>query len=115
MNFIKSIYPSVEAMNFEKSSKEWSKVVGILVCFSLALLISFVGLFLWIFIRLKIEKKKADIILWFLDIPISYVAYLGENCDNYLKNFVNIKEVMNKNAKIEEDPYMEEYQEIKGK
>jgi hypothetical protein len=50
--------------------------------------------------RLKIDKKKSTILLWFLDIPISYVAFLGENCDNYLKNFISIKEVMEKGIKI---------------
>ena len=61
-----------------------------------SLLASSIFLFIWIFISLKIEKKKIGILLWFLDIPISYVSYLGDHCDSYLRSFVSIKEVMKK-------------------
>lgn len=62
-------------------------IVSIVVAF----LLNAIFLVIWISSRLKINKKKTDILLWFLDIPIPYVAYLCENCDNYLKKFVSIK------------------------
>lgn len=66
----------------------------------LAFAISAGYIIMWIYIRIKIDIKKSNILLWFLDIPISYVAFLQENCDNYLKNFVSIKEVMDKGVKV---------------
>lgn len=60
-------------------------------------------LLVWISIRLSIDKKKIGILLWFLDIPISYVSYLGDHCDSYLKNFISIKEVMNKGLSTDEN------------
>lgn len=66
-------------------------VILILCLFCSAFIISCTFLAIWLTICLKIDKKKSDILLWFLDIPISYVTYLGENCDNYLKTFMSIK------------------------
>lgn len=64
----------------------------------------------WIYISLKIDKKRYDIMIWFLDIPIPYVAHLGNHCDKYLKEFVSVKELGNKGIPPdeEEDSY-EEY------
>lgn len=39
----------------------------------------------WIYICLLLEKKKYDIMIWFLDIPIPYVSHLLSHCDKYLK------------------------------
>lgn len=72
------------------------------ICLLVAVILSMSFLFIWIHNRVQIDKKKTDILLWFLDIPISYASYLGENCDNYLKNFISVKEVMNKGIKVEE-------------
>lgn len=55
----------------------------------------------WVYIRLKIDSKKTNILLWFLDIPVHYASYLSDNCDGYLKNFTSIKEVMSKGVKVE--------------
>lgn len=73
----------------------------ILVCLLAAGGISLGFLAVWIYTRVEIDKKKSDILLWFLDIPIPYASYLGDHCDNYLKNFVSVKEVMNKGIKME--------------
>ena len=51
---------------------------------------------LWIVIILQINKKKFDIMIWFLDIPIPYVKYLGSHCDRYLKSFLPCKELKEK-------------------
>lgn len=45
----------------------------------------------WIYICLLLQKKKYDIMIWFLDIPIPYVSHLSSHCDKYLKQFVGIK------------------------
>lgn len=57
---------------------------------------------LWIYISLKIDKKRYDIIIWFLDIPVPYVTYLGNCSDRYLKNFIGVKELMEKGLEISE-------------
>lgn len=87
-------------MKLEKQEGRHSNSILILCLFCAAFFVSCIFLGIWIYTRLQIDKKKSDILLWFLDIPISYVAYLGDNCDNYLKSFMSIKEVMNKGVKI---------------
>ena len=47
----------------------------------------------WIYIGLLIDKKRYDIMIWFLDIPVPYVTHLGNHCERYLKEFVTIKEL----------------------
>lgn len=91
-------------MDFVETYAIFIMRILLFVTFLLALILSFVFLTSWVYTRLKIDKKKADILLWFLDIPIPYVAYLGENCDHYLKTFVSIKEVMDKGIKMEDYP-----------
>lgn len=56
----------------------------------------------WIFISLQLDKKKYDIMIWFLDIPIPYVTHLLLHCDKYLKQFVEIKELMEKKINVDE-------------
>jgi hypothetical protein len=45
----------------------------------------------WVYISLLIDKKRYDIMIWFLDIPVNYVTYLGNHCDKFLKEFVSSK------------------------
>lgn len=99
-NYIENIYPAIEEMNLEKYDATKTSSIFVLCLFCAAFLVSCIFLGIWLYIRLQIDKKKSDILLWFLDIPISYVAYLGDNCDNYLKSFMGIKEVMSKGVKI---------------
>lgn len=40
--------------------------------------------------------------IWFLDIPIPYVTHLLLHCDKYLKQFVEIKELMEKKINVDE-------------
>jgi hypothetical protein len=73
------------------SSLSYFNYIILMLLFNASLLLSLSYFVIWTVIRLKIDKKKSNILLWFLDIPISYVAFLGENCDNYLKKFTSIK------------------------
>jgi hypothetical protein len=59
-------------------------------------------IFFWIYICLLLEKKKYDIMIWFLDIPIPYVSHLLTHCDKYLKEFIGIKELMEKSVNVDE-------------
>lgn len=48
--------------------------------------------------------------IWFLDIPIPYVAHLGNHCDLYLKQFVAIKELQQKGVPLDdEEDNLDEY------
>lgn len=53
--------------------------IGIIVFFTLIMICY------WIYISLQVDKKKYDIMIWFLDIPIPYVSHLSIHCDKYLK------------------------------
>ncbi len=69
----------------------------------------------WIYISLIIDKKRYDIMIWFLDIPIPYVAHLGNHCDLYLKQFVTVKELTQKGISLdEEDDNFEEFSNKKN-
>lgn len=53
--------------------------------------------------------------IWFLDIPIPYVAHLGNHCDLYLKQFVTVKELTQKGISLdEEDDNFEEFSNKKN-
>ena len=62
--------------------------------FAMIIFISFLMISFWIYISLQLDKKKYDIMIWFLDIPIPYVSHLSLHCDKYLKEFIGIKELM---------------------
>lgn len=69
----------------------------------------------WIYIGLLIDKKRYDIMIWFLDIPVPYVAHLGNHCDKYLKEFATVKELTQRGISLEEDEdAYEEYSNKKG-
>ena len=57
----------------------------------------------WIFISLKVDKKRYDIMIWFLDIPIPYVTHLGNHCDLYLKQYMTVSELTQKGIPLDED------------
>ena len=95
-NYINNIYPVLE-LNVQKFSLSMN--------FSYILLAAagFLGvlmMILWIYIMLLINKKRFDIMIWFLDIPIPYVGYLGNHCDKYLKTFVGVKQLMEKGLNL---------------
>jgi hypothetical protein len=55
----------------------------------------------WIYITLKMDKKRYDIMIWFLDIPVTYITHLGNHCEKYLKEFVSIKELTSKGIPLD--------------
>jgi hypothetical protein len=67
------------------------------------LLLAVVMMGYWIYIGLLIDKKRYDIMIWFLDIPVPYVAHLGNHCDKYLKEFATIKELAQRGISLEEE------------
>ncbi len=49
---------------------------------------------------MKIDQKCFDIMIWFLDIPMPYVNYLVINCNRFIKNYTEVKELMDKGLKL---------------
>jgi hypothetical protein len=45
---------------------------------------------------MMIDKKCSDIILWFLDIPLTYITFLQNNCNTFIKSHINVKELIEK-------------------
>lgn len=92
VNYINSIYPAFLnhpiTLNINTSL---SFVMG-----GVVLALAICMMMYWIYISLKIDKKRYDIMIWFLDIPIPYVTHLGNHCDKYLKQFVGVKELAQK-------------------
>lgn len=81
MNYIANIYPAF--LNYPTQVTFNLSLIYVLTC--MVFLIAILMMAYWIFISLKIDKKRYDIMIWFLDIPIPYVAHLGNHCDKYLK------------------------------
>ncbi len=98
-NYINSIYPAF--LNYP-TKIEFNLYFSYIFIF-LALFISVFFMSYWIYIGLKIDKKRYDIMIWFLDIPIPYVSHLGNHCDKYLKDYIPIKELAQKGISIDEN------------
>jgi hypothetical protein len=106
INYVNSIYPAfVNYPNELNLNISLSFIMGGIIFSLTASMMAF-----WIYISLKIDKKRYDIMIWFLDIPVPYVTHLGNHCDKYLKQFVPVKELIQKGIPMdeEEDSY-EEY------
>jgi hypothetical protein len=105
LNYVAAIYPAF--LDYPASVK-----VSLLLDYLLSagvLLISLLMMGYWIYIGLLIDKKRYDIMIWFLDIPVPYVTHLGSHCDKYLKEFATVKELTAKGVPLEEDE--ESYEE----
>ena len=101
-NYFNNIYPAF--FNYPTHVADASSLSFIFA--GAALAITCIMMAYWVFISLKIDKKRYDIMIWFLDIPIPYVANLGSHCDLYLKQFVPINELAKKGiSKDEEDDF----------
>ncbi len=60
-----------------------------------------VMLVVWIYNSMRIDQKKFDIMIWFLDIPVSYVGYLQGKCSRFAKDYVTIKELEDKGLNMD--------------
>ena len=69
----------------------------------LALAVTLLMMLFWVYISLRIDKKRYDIMIWFLDIPIPYVSHLGAHCDLYLKHYTTIQELTQKGIPTDDD------------
>jgi hypothetical protein len=98
-NYFNSIYPAFLA--YPTALPDNSRLSFIFA--GAALGITCLMMTYWIFISLKIDKKRYDIMIWFLDIPIPYVSHLGSHCDLYLKQFVTVKELTQKGIPLDEE------------
>lgn len=87
LNYVSTIYPAF--LNYP-ASVEVSLLLDYLLSAGV-LLISLLMMGYWIYIGLLIDKKRYDIMIWFLDIPVPYVTHLGSHCDKYLKEFATVK------------------------
>ena len=97
-NFVNFIYSAFTQNPLQKNFD----LIYPYLFFGLAVFITLLMIFFWIYICLLLEKKKYDIMIWFLDIPIPYVSHLLTHCDKYLKEFIGIKELMEKSVNVDE-------------
>lgn len=108
-NYFSNIYPAFithpSGLSLQKSFSFYmgAAVLGITILMML----------FWIYISLTIDKKRYDIMIWFLDIPIPYVSHLGTHCDLYLKQFISVKELTQKGIPLDEDD--DNYEEFSNK
>lgn len=86
-NYINAIFPAF--LNFP-SSVSYS-LGGTWGLFGAVGMLGIAMMWYWVYISVLIDKKRYDIMIWFLDIPVNYVAYLGSHCDKFLKEFITTK------------------------
>lgn len=55
------------------------------------------AMFKFISLMFEIKTKRENILFLFLDIPVNHVEVLYKKCDRFLKNYVSIQELKNKN------------------
>ena len=91
-NYVKYFYPVLN----EITSENITQTRDLYIMYGLSFFFGLIIYLVWICIRLEVDRKKFNILLWFLDIPIPYVTFLSEHCDRYLKNFVENKELIEK-------------------
>jgi hypothetical protein len=99
LNYISAIYPSF--LNYPGSVTV--DLIAELSLTGCVILIAILMMSYWVYIGLLIDKKRYDIMIWFLDIPVPYVAHLGNHCDKFLKEFVTVKELTQRGLKLEDD------------
>lgn len=92
LNYIASIYPAF--LNYPGSVS--SNLVTEYILTAAVIILAILMMSYWVYISLLIDKKRYDIMIWFLDIPVPYVAHLGNHCDKFLKDFVTVKELTQK-------------------
>ena len=83
-NYVKYFYPALNEIVPENNIQ----TRDLYIMFGLSCFFGLIIYLVWICIRLEVDRKKFNILLWFLDIPIPYVSFLSEHCDRYLKNFL---------------------------
>jgi len=54
-------------------------------------------MFILMMLAIFIKDQRENILFLFLDIPIKHIEYLYRNCDQFLKKFVSIQELIKKN------------------
>lgn len=80
----------------------------------LVIINSLIMVLIWIFNIMKIDQKRFDIMIWFLDIPIDYVVYLENNCNRFIKNYIPIKELEERGINMDDkEHYCDEFEERK--
>lgn len=60
-----------------------------------------VMLVVWIYNIMRIDQKKFDIMIWFLDIPVNYVNYLQAKSNRFLKDYITVKELEQKGLNMD--------------
>lgn len=98
-NYIESVYEGFLNYPTDITIRQWISIV----LASLAGVTAVLMMLYWVYIGLLIDKKRYDIMIWFLDIPIPYVAHLGAHCDKYLKEYVTVKELNRRGIAVDED------------
>ncbi len=86
-NFYNSIYPAISQFELPIDASNNTTII----IFALLFFISLVIVILWTYYIMAIDRKCSDIILWFLDIPLTYITYLQANCNSYIKNHTPVK------------------------
>ncbi|KAL4460691.1 hypothetical protein ABPG72_017167 [Tetrahymena utriculariae] len=73
--------------------------------------IGILNMILYIYFMISLKDQRENILFLFLDIPIKHINFLYKNCDSFLKKYVSIQELINRNENQGQDSSDEEDQE----
>ncbi|CAD8148889.1 unnamed protein product [Paramecium pentaurelia] len=70
--------------------------VDLLILLSASIFVSVMAMIKFIFLMFAIKTQRENILFLFLDIPTYHLDVLYKKCDRFLKNYVSIEELQNK-------------------
>ena len=71
-NYLLSVYHLFENLSYY----ETVDISLIAILAALTIINSLFMIIIWVYNIMKVDQKRFDIMIWFLDIPIDYVVYL---------------------------------------
>lgn len=74
-----------------------SPEIELIVLLSILVLVSTLSMLNFIVMMLDIKMQKENILFLFLDIQQDHVEKLWRKCEKFLKNYVSMRDLMNKN------------------
>ncbi|KAL4452980.1 hypothetical protein ABPG73_000906 [Tetrahymena malaccensis] len=94
-------------VNGRLNSPQYELIAAFFVLGSIGIL----NMILFIYFMICLKDQRENILFLFLDIPIKHINFLYKNCDLFLKKYVSMQELINRNENQGQDSSDEEDQE----
>ncbi|EAR82219.2 PAS domain S-box protein (macronuclear) [Tetrahymena thermophila SB210] len=96
-----------DAVNNRLNSPQYELIAAFFVLGTIGIL----NMILFIYFMISLKDQRENILFLFLDIPIKHINFLYKNCDSFLKKYVSIQELINRNENQGQDSSDDEDQD----